>query len=128
MDSPRLLLVGAGPELSDVQRAFEQAGYGITAVNDDGEALAEVTRECPDLVVMAESAWGCTGLELIGHLWGLCWSPLIILGESSDSADGILYLEMGADMYVTVPFDLEELIVRARNLVRITRRELHHVN
>jgi two-component system torCAD operon response regulator TorR len=128
MNGAAILLVGDDPEVRHVSSGFGRAGYVVTAVRDDGEALAEVTRACPDLVVMAESAWESTGVQLVGYLWGICSTPLIILGESCDSADGIPYLEMGADMYVTLPVDVRELVVRARNLVRITKRELENAN
>ena len=100
----------------------------MTAVRDDGEALAEVTRACPDLVVMAESACESTGVQLVGYLWGICSTPLIILGQSSDGADGIPYLEMGADAYVTSPVDFGELLARAHLLVHLTRKELRNAN
>lgn len=123
-----MLLIGVDPEVRHISSAFGEAGYVVTAVRDDGEALAEVTRACPDLVVMAESAWDSTGTQLVGYLWELCWTPLIILGQSSDGADGIPYLEMGADAYVTSPVDFGELLARARLLVHLTRKELHNVN
>lgn len=122
------MLVGDDPEVRCASSAFGQAGYVVTAARDDGEALAEVTRACPDLVVMAESAWESTGTQLIGYLWELCWTPLIILGQSSDGADGIPYLEMGADAYLTWPVDFGELLARARLLLRLTSKELRSVN
>ena len=50
------------------------------------------------------------------------WPALVILSGSSDVADKVLLLEMGADDYVTVPFSPRELVARLRALIRRASR------
>ena len=104
-------------ELRDV---FERSGYSVTAVKGNAaDALSQVMRWCPDLIVMGERAANGGCRELMGYLWCECPVPVIMLGESGDTSDAIPYLEMGVDAYVCRSVNSRELLARARNLLRL---------
>lgn len=121
MVSPRLLLIGSDPRLRLVSTAFRESGYSVTVVGNDGYAMREImTNGCPHIAIIAESAWESAGRDVVAHSWSHSGTPLIVLGDSPHSVDSVPYLEAGADIYVTKPIDLRELLARARNLLRRT--------
>jgi DNA-binding response OmpR family regulator len=104
-----------------LRRLFSSEGYEVDVV-PDGMAGPEILRQKqPSAVILDLPNSGSSGCNLCKKItnWipGL---PLVILSASSDVADKVLLLEMGADDYVTVPFSPRELVARVRALIRRT--------
>jgi len=97
---------------------LQHSGFQVTHAIEYQQALAEVCRSCPDLVVIAESTSKLNGDELCVRLRELCQVPIIVLGQDHEGAAGIELLEMGADAYLTSPLNLRELLARIRSLLR----------
>jgi len=95
---------------------------GFRTVNAAGskQALAEISRNPPDLVIMHESSHRLNEDELCIRIRELSDVPIIILGEEQEEAAGAEFLEMGADAYLTSPLSLRELLARVRSLLRRT--------
>ncbi len=104
----------------ELREVFARSNYSVTVVKGNAvEALSEVMRWCPDLIVMGERAANNGCRELMGYLWDRCPAPVIIVGDSVNAADAIPYLEMGVDAYVSRSVNSRELLARARNLLRL---------
>ncbi len=97
---------------------LEQAGYQVTSASNAEDALAIVHREPPDLVLMDIGLPGMDGLEALRKLRTSHTIPLIFLTARRREFDEALGLELGADDYVTKPFDLPVLIARIRTVLR----------
>jgi len=82
------------------------------------QALAEISRSLPDLIVMAEERRRLKADELCIRIREVCQAPIIILGQDHEEAAGIEFLEMGADAYLTSPLNTRELLARVRSLLR----------
>jgi len=118
-----LVIVDDGVLRRALQRILSLEGYGVQVVQDSVAGL-EMLRKGPfsavilDLQRPGSSGWDLCR-EIADSISGL---PLVVLSASSDVADKVLLLEMGADDYVTIPFSPRELIARLRALMRRASR------
>jgi DNA-binding response OmpR family regulator len=97
--------------------------FGFRTVSAAGgkQAWAEIGRSSPDLIVMLESSHKMNGDELCIRIRELSNAPIIVLGQEQEETAGVEFLEMGADVYLTSPLSLRELMARVRSLLRYTR-------
>jgi DNA-binding response OmpR family regulator len=102
---------------------------GFQTVNVDGsmQALSEVNRSSPDLILMRENSRRLNGDELCIRIRELSDVPIIVLGQEQDEAAGVEFLEMGADAYLPTPLRFRELLARVRSLLRRTRASSRNV-
>jgi DNA-binding response OmpR family regulator len=106
-----------------LRRLFSSEGYAVDVASDAVCGLERLRQGTPAAVVLDLPRPGSSGIDLcrkIAHL--IPGLPLIILSGSSDVANKVLLLEMGADDYVTVPFSPRELVARLRALIRRASR------
>jgi two-component system response regulator MtrA len=95
-----------------------RAGFDVAAVSDGPSALAAVADLRPDLVVLDLMLPGMDGFTVCRRLRSSSTASIIILTARADTADVVTGLELGADDYVTKPFDSEELAARVRAVIR----------
>jgi len=104
-------------------RLFSSEGYEVDIVPDAVCGLERLRRGVPAAVILDLPRPGSSGCDLCKKIANLVPGlPLVILSGSSDVADKVLLLEMGADDYVTVPFSPRELVARLRALIRRASR------
>jgi DNA-binding response OmpR family regulator len=118
----RILIVEDDPALSRVLRdnlLFE--GFDVESIADGSLALAKAKAFVPDLVVLDISLPGINGFELCGTLRQRGRTPILILTARSQKADKLRGLNLGADDYITKPFDLEEFLARVKAVLRRAR-------
>ncbi|MNU82939.1 TorCAD operon transcriptional regulatory protein TorR [compost metagenome] len=96
---------------------FEREGYRVTAVENGQEMRAVLAQQEVDLVMLDINLPGEDGLLLTRELRARSTVGIILVTGRSDAVDRIVGLEMGADDYVTKPFELRELLVRVKNLL-----------
>jgi DNA-binding response OmpR family regulator len=102
---------------------FSSEGYAVDVVPDAICGLERLRQGTPDAVVLDLPRPGSSGRDIYKKIANLIPGlPLLILSGSSDVADKVLLLEMGADDYVTVPFSPRELVARLRALMRRASR------
>ncbi len=112
--------------LVDDERAFvrglsaslRQAGYEVIAAHDGAQAWARLAADRPDLVLLDIMLPGEDGLSLCRRLRGLGSTPVIMLTARNDDVDKIVGLELGADDYITKPFNVRELLARMKAVLR----------
>jgi len=97
---------------------LEQDGYQVTSASNAEDALEIVRRDPPDLVLMDIGLPGMDGLEALRKLKTHHTFPVIFLTARRREFDEALGLELGADDYITKPFDLPILIARIRAVLR----------
>jgi DNA-binding response OmpR family regulator len=104
-------------------RIFSSEGYEVDLVPDAVSGLERLRQGVPAAVVLDLPRPRSSGCDLCKKIANLVSGlPLLILSGSSDVADKVLLLEMGADDYVTVPFSPRELVARLRALIRRASR------
>ena len=128
MATRRILIVednvGLASVLSD-NLALE--GFEVQTVSDGNAAISAARAFAPDLIVLDVMLPGKDGFELCGLLRQGRRTPIIMLTARAQKDDRIRGLTLGADDYVTKPFDLEELLARIHAVLRRTRPEFERL-
>ncbi|RME48556.1 MAG: DNA-binding response regulator [Chloroflexi bacterium] len=101
---------------------LEQAGYRVTTAASAEDALALAKRNPPDLVLLDIGLPGMDGLDALRHFQERMSIPIIFLTARRRELDEVLGLELGADDYITKPFDLDVLLARIKAVLRRARR------
>jgi len=97
---------------------LQHSGFHVVSAIEGQQALAQIDRCHPDLIIMAEEPGRLNVNELCIDIRQVCHIPVIILGRDKEEAAGIDLLEMGADAYLTYPLNLRELLARIHSLLR----------
>ncbi len=122
MMEQRILVVDDDREIVRlVQGYLRQAGYQVLTAYDGEMALHTLRRERPDLLILDlmlpdRDGWALT--RLIRSDPSLAATPIIMLTARVEDVDKILGLELGADDYMTKPFNPREVVARVRALLR----------
>ncbi|MFI5042983.1 MAG: response regulator transcription factor [Acidimicrobiales bacterium] len=99
---------------------FEQEGWSVVAAADGEEAVALHGRHDPDLVVLDLMLPQIDGFEVCRRIRRTADTPILMLTARADDVDAIVGLELGADDYVTKPFNPRTLVARVRAILRRT--------
>ncbi|HWR35614.1 MAG TPA: response regulator transcription factor [Clostridia bacterium] len=119
MTNSRILVVDDEPQITRVLRATLSAQrYDIRVANDGDTALEIMKDWTPDLVITDVSMPNMDGLALCRELRTRSQVPIIVLSVKEDERTKIKALDLGADDYVTKPFNLNELVARVRAHLR----------
>jgi two-component system alkaline phosphatase synthesis response regulator PhoP len=118
----RILVVDDDREIVRMVRAYlERAGYSVLTTYDGATALSTIRHERPDLVVLDVMLPDADGWSITRTLRTdpkLAALPIIMLTARVEDADKIIGLELGADDYITKPFNAREVVARIRSLLR----------
>lgn len=96
---------------------FQNEGYTVSEAESGTEMREVLNSQAIDLMMLDINLTGEDGLLLTRELRGQSDIGIILVTGRTDSIDKIVGLEMGADDYVTKPFELRELLVRVKNLL-----------
>jgi two-component system alkaline phosphatase synthesis response regulator PhoP len=120
--SQRILIVDDDPQIVRLLRAYlEQAGFEVLVAYDGETALHAVRRERPDLIVLDlmlphRDGWEIT--RLVRSDPTIAGTPIVMLTARVEDTDKIVGLELGADDYVTKPFNPQVVVARVRAVLR----------
>lgn len=118
----KILVVDDDPQLVRLVRSYlEQAGFGVITAADGEAALHALRAERPDLIVLDLMLPKRDGLEvtrLARRDPALAEIPILMLTARVEDVDRIVGLEMGADDYVTKPFNPREVVARVKAILR----------
>lgn len=118
-NKPVILVVDDEPQILRVMRASLPArGYEVKTAPGGEEALDEVRKEMPDLIILDLVMPGLSGLGACQRIREFSSVPIIVLSAKGSETDKIAALDSGADDYVTKPFSLDELLARIRAVLR----------
>lgn len=114
-----ILLVDDEQHIIDLARMYlEQEGWQVTSANDGAVALQRILSEQPALVVLDLMLPGLDGWEVCRRARAQSDVPIIMLTARTDDIDKIVGLELGADDYMTKPFNPRELVARIKAILR----------
>ena len=118
----RILVVDDDRSIVKVLTSYlEKSGYQALSAYDGEMALHQLRRERPDLVILDlmmpnRDGWEVTKIVRADH--SLAATPIIMLTARVEDTDKIVGLELGADDYITKPFNAQEVVARVKSLLR----------
>ena len=122
MAGERVLVVEDEANIVNLVRAYlEREGFTVDAVTDGRAALHHARVMQPHLIVLDLMLPGMDGLEVCRRLRQESDVYILMLTAKSEEADRIVGLELGADDYLTKPFNPRELAARVKAILRRTR-------
>ena len=120
--SAHILVVDDDVSIVKIVKGYlEQAGYSVLTAHDGATALHTLRREKPDLLILDlmlpdQDGWDIT--RILRADKSLAAIPIIMLTARVEDTDMIIGLELGADDYITKPFNARGLVARVRSLLR----------
>jgi two-component system phosphate regulon response regulator PhoB len=122
-----ILVVDDEPDIRELVRFnLAQAGFDVRTASTGQEALDELARKRPDLVVLDLMLPDHSGSEICRRIRGKMDTaklPVIMLTARSEEVDRVVGFELGADDYVTKPFSPRELVLRIQAVLRRSRED-----
>ena len=127
MGKGRILVVEDDFDISNMLRIyFTGQGYDVQVAPRGGDALTLTRRQLPQLIVLDIMLPDMNGYEVCRELRSATRTshiPVIFLTQKDERSDKIAGLELGADDYITKPFDIEELKLRVKNQIDRAERD-----
>src|SRR5438445_482353 len=120
----KVLVVDDEAHIVELARLYlSREGYEVEGVGDGTQAVARFGQLKPDLVILDIMLPGMDGLTICKEIRKHSQVPIIMLTARDEVTDKVVGLEVGADDYLTKPFHPQELVARAKALLRRARLE-----
>lgn len=117
----RILVCDDDKNICELLRLYlEKDGYAVSIANDGEEALQRFNNDTPDLILLDIMMPKLDGWQVCREIRKKSDCPIIMITAKSETFDKVLGLELGADDYVTKPFDPKEIIARIKAVLRRT--------
>jgi diguanylate cyclase (GGDEF)-like protein len=127
MSKGRILVVEDDNDISNMLKIYFSAqGYEVTVAGRGNDALERTRKQLPNVIVLDIMLPDIDGYEVCTRLRRTLRTshvPIIFLTQKDERSDRIAGLELGADDYITKPFDIEELRLRVQGAMRRAERE-----
>ncbi len=121
MPNEKILVVDDDTNICELLRLYlEKEGYVVKIVNDGVSAINAFKQENPDLTLLDIMIPKLDGWQVCREIRKFSDKPIIMLTAKSETFDKVLGLELGADDYVTKPFDTKEVVARIKAVLRRT--------
>ena len=101
-----------------LRKCFEREGFRVVEAKDGAELHAGIAKQPISLITLDLTLGGEDGLELAREIRAKCNIPIVMISGKGDTIDRVVGLELGADDYITKPFQLREVLARVRAVLR----------
>ncbi len=119
MANERILIVDDDSNICELLRLyFEKDGFQADIVTDGIKALEAFESSKPDLILLDIMLPGMDGWQICREIRKTSQTPIIMLTAKGETFDKVLGLELGADDYITKPFETKEVIARVKAVLR----------
>ncbi len=124
MDNIKILIVDDDENICELLRLYlEKDGFSTIVANDGEQAIAYNEKYSPDLILLDIMLPKLDGWQVCREIRKICNVPIIMLTAKGETFDKILGLELGADDYVSKPFDTKEVIARIKAVLRRSNKK-----
>lgn len=119
MDSKKILVVDDDVNICELLRLYlEKDGFDVVVANDGEDALKSAQVHNPDLILLDIMLPALDGWQVCREIRKTSNVPIIMLTAKGETFDKVLGLELGADDYVTKPFETKEVVARIKAVLR----------
>lgn len=119
MSMGKILVVDDDINICELLRLYiEKEGFEVVIANDGGQAITKFKTEKPDLVLLDIMLPVFDGWMVCREIRKVSQCPIIMLTAKGEVFDKVLGLELGADDYVTKPFETKEIVARIKAVLR----------
>jgi two-component system, OmpR family, response regulator len=108
---------------SGLRLCLQDNGFAVVEIADGAEVFAELDKKCIDLLIMEYYLPGIDSANFVREICARYDVPVILTSQRARVIQRIIGLEMGADDFLTRPFELDELVARVRVVLRRMRRK-----
>ena len=120
----RALVIEDDGNIAELLRLYlEKDGYAVTIASDGGTGVEQAKALSPDLILLDIMLPVKDGWQVCRELRAFTNAPIIMLTAKSETEDKVTGLEMGADDYITKPFEVKELLARIHAVCRRTETD-----
>ncbi|MBN2168321.1 MAG: response regulator transcription factor [Actinobacteria bacterium] len=116
-----LIIEDEKPMAEAIRFSLEKEGHKVDMAADGEEGWALIREGSYELVILDLMLPGLDGLEILKRVRQAGQTPIIILTAKDDDVDKVVGLELGADDYITKPFNMRELLARVKIILRRTK-------
>ncbi len=121
-DKPEILVADDDPSIRELVRLYlEKEGYAVRCADRGDTALEQFLKMPPDLMLLDVMLPGQDGFQVLRAVRRAGNIPVIMLTARDETIDKVLGLELGADDYITKPFDGKEMTARVKAVLRRTQ-------
>ena len=119
MNKPVIMIVDDDPNIAQLVRLYlEKDGYSTVTCSRGDEALEQFRQNPPGLMILDLMLPGMDGWQVCRAVRQISQIPIIMLTAKDETFDKVLGLELGADDYMTKPFEGKELVARVKAVLR----------
>ena len=121
MANTKILIVDDDVNICELLRIYlEKEGFDVALVTDGLKAVAEFNAFNPDLVLLDIMLPHIDGWQICREIRKTSQTPIIMISAKGETFDKVLGLELGADDYISKPFETKEVIARIKAVLRRT--------
>lgn len=122
MQKEKILIVDDDKNICELLRMYlEKEGYTVVMAHNGVDAVSKFGNENPDLILLDIMLPQLDGWQVCREIRKISEVPIIMLTAKDEVFDKVLGLELGADDYVTKPFDTKEIVARIKAVLRRTQ-------
>ena len=121
MSTGKIMIVDDDLNICELLRLYiEKEGFSVVTVNDGETAVKTFEKEKPDLILLDIMLPKLDGWQVCREIRKYSNKPIIMLTAKGETFDKVLGLELGADDYITKPFEAKEVLARIKAVLRRT--------
>ena len=118
-DKQTIMVVDDDPNIAQLVKLYlEKEGFEVTVETRGDDAVAAFQKNPPSLMLLDIMLPGMDGLQVCRTIRQISTIPIIMLSAKDETFDKVLGLELGADDYITKPFEGKELVARVKAVLR----------
>ncbi len=118
-DNPKILVVDDDPNIAQLVKLYlEKEGYQVAVEGRGDSAVSAFRKDPPSLMILDIMLPGMDGWQVCRTVRQFSNIPIIMLSAKDETFDKVLGLELGADDYITKPFEGKELVARVKAVLR----------
>lgn len=118
----KILIIDNDKSSNDILKtSLEREGYTVLFANSDNDGMTKLKSLCPNIIMLEVTLKNSDGWQICREIRKISEIPIVFITAKNDIFDKLLGFEIGADDYITKPYDVREVILRIKAILRRTK-------